>query len=199
MPLVFIVLVIIVLIVHFRDTARVDNRLNEVYAKSMRKTNVSLERKLLIRYLQLGMLHKDAVEQVKKDMISVGFEPVLDQFKGASTWHLGPWDDSDGVKAAQENAFRQKKNNSRDYYKVQQSVYKHYPNSREEAKNYYKRESLSYKVVPIGEKIYHPVYGTCKVIGHNYNTSKTKGTYVLESIMTGKVITSVKIGSGQGY
>lgn len=226
MPLIIAVLVILVIIFNLRDSSKQSAQMSAVHANTRRKTCAYMEHQLVCRYMLHGMSFDEAFQRSYQDMVDAGYEPCIPKEayfgggeKRAST-RLGAnkyalkkhyYDyDSQWVrdifvsKSMYDNRKRVERPHpilpSKKYWspmEVYQEIHKDFPKTDYEFGKAMDRLSLEHMADPIGSFLIYPGYGTCEVLGYNYNYDKTKGTYVLRCLKTGEIINHVKIGDPQ--
>lgn len=208
MPLIIAVVAIIVIFVVLHDNNKDNKRESANREKMMRKTNSSLERETLDRFLREGMTFDEAYDATINEMVKLGFDICIPKdaygkkfglnlpnqpINGETSWVSEPWKfDSDVVKDRRERI------HGSNYYGPNDSqIYNNFPKTAFEYKMDLKRSTLHCQTIEKGEFIIYPGYGTCEILDYNYSPSGTSGTYKVRVVKTGEIVNTIKIGDSR--
>lgn len=208
MPLIIGVVAVIVLFVVLHDKQKDYSRDSANREKMTRKTNSFLERETLDKFLREGMTFDEAYSATVSEMVKQGYDPCIPKeaygktdsvgrgvapLSGETSWVENPGQyDSDTVKRRREQVHGYSycgKNDS--------EVYRDFPTDEYTYNLDLKRSGLKYQEIEKGKFFIYPGYGTCEVIGHNYNASGTKGTYIVRVVKTGEIVNTIRIGDSR--
>lgn len=208
MPLIIAVVAIVWFFVVIHDKQKDYNRDSANREKMMRKTNSYLERETLDKFLREGMTFDEAYNATVSEMVKLGFDPCIpreaygkkycgvnEPINGETSWVDAPGRfDSDTVKRRRDEecgtGYHGRTTNP-------SGVYSNFPTNEFEYKQDLKRSTLKLQAIEKGKFFIYPGYGTCEVIGYNFNTFGTKGTYTVRVVKTGEIVHTIRIGDSK--
>ncbi|MBQ7171916.1 MAG: hypothetical protein IJR89_06545 [Clostridia bacterium] len=210
MPLIIAVVAIVVFFVVIHDKQKDYNRDSANREKMMRKTNSYLERETLDGFLREGMAFDEAYSATMSEMVKQGYDPCIPKeaygkqdavgcdsvpLRGETSWVDNPGKyDSDTVKRRRDEHY----GDARFVNRTNTSdIYNNFPTNEFEYSQDLKRSTLKLQAIEKGKFFIYPGYGTCEVIGHNYNTFGTKGTYTVRVVKTGEIVHTIRIGDNK--
>ena len=172
MPLVFAVLIIIAIFVSSSERNKRQESKSARYAVNMRKTNATLEYKLLNKYMEYGFSFEKAFCETYEDMAKAGYEPCIpmnayEVRKGYAESRRYPHEyDSDLVKSRRENIEKKWRvpHPNEDSEDIEREIYKDFPKTEFEYELDLKRMTRENTAIPSGEYLIYPGLGTCKVL-----------------------------------
>jgi hypothetical protein len=203
-PLVILVLIVIWIFVSNKESNQKAKRdeVNEAY--DLRKTNAKLEQRILDNYMKHGVSFDDAYKKTQDDMVQMGFVPCIprsgyskntDTVQSSKCTNIESYDSGEVQSRRWDIIFHYQKTHTGHPDDLDEQIYKNFPTNRIEQKYYSKVRKFEYSIIPDGEYIVHPQYGTCEILGHSKETALS-GTYKVQVLNTGK-ITTLQIGDKQ--
>jgi hypothetical protein len=209
MPLVFAVLIILVLFLNSSDFNKKRSREMSVYAKDGRKTNATLEQKIMDTYMKHGLSADEAFRKSYEDIIRAGFEPCIPRSAYGSNSSrcvlkhgFNPKDFDSFLVRDRRNDFTaewKREHPGQDPWlhrdEIEELVYKDFPGNEYAYIRDIKRRAMKAQAKPVGTFIIYPGLGTCEILAHNWNKDvATGGTYTLRVLKNDKIVGYVKIG-----
>lgn len=207
MPLIIAVLAIIVIFVVAGDTFKDSARIKGNRAEEVRKTNASLERRILDGYIKQGLSFDEAYVNSQRDVASMGFEPCIpkhcyshnDKFINTVTYYKknNGYGTSCNVTLFDSKAVQ----NRRELLwrlgmpLTDEEIYKDF----EATEGCYMRDlgrlRATYKMKPLGTTITHPDYGTCEIIGYVINAKRYIPVWHIVRVFSTQEIRQIPLGS----
>lgn len=221
MPLVFAFLIVAALLLSYFEGKNKAAKNGAISAKSMRKTNARLEQRILDQHMKCGKSFDESFALTQQEIVSRGFEPCIPRsgYKGHkrdssdkyinhgdyNTSHCPKLEDYDSyeVQARWEELYEDWKrkhpneNGGDEFAPSDEEIYKDFPTTQWEYELGIDQRRLRMKLVPIGEYIILPNHGTCEVVGYNFNSRKTGGSYSLKVLHTGQIIDYISFHNSQ--
>ncbi len=204
MPLIFAAVAILTLIVVLHDARKKDARDSADCAKTNRKTNAWLERKLLDGFMRQGMSFGEAYAAAAEETVRLGYDPCIprEAYGNAAGADLAPeetsWVEDPG--AYDSRTVRKRRELLYGQMRVHRNdgrIYEDFPADRYGSRKETERRILKHKTIPAGRFIIYPGYGTCEILGHLYDASGTKGYYKVRVVGTGRIETGIPIGDAR--
>ena len=201
MPLIIVVLVIIVVFLNATGNTKNSERQLRTYTAAIRKTNAKLELKLVQKYYDRGKETEDrAIEQGKAELIELGFEPCIPRntyrvdshnkqiYVYHSTYDYQRFD-SDAVRSLNADFKRQNEKSRRQFssnedFEIarEEYVYKDFPGTISEYKQYQRLSARKLDAISIGSFVSYPGLGTCEVVDLDFELLQQ----TLKSVKTGE-------------
>lgn len=222
MPLIIAVLAIMVIFLNGKDSNKKNARDAANRAKDSRKTNASLEQRILDTYLKYGYSFDDAFRQTYQDMFAAGYEPCIpyDAYvktkngwsslasDGSGEWWHNDYGhrpfcpgiyDSEWVRHRRRAIIRSwEKNHPKEDIsseELERLTYENFPKSEWGHQRDINISANMFKAEPIGTFIIYPGLGTCEVLGYKWiKDGAAGGTYRLKVLKTGEEVTYVRVG-----
>lgn len=213
MPLVLAVLIIVVIFLNAKDSAKWNAKQSALHEDWRRKTNARLEQKIMDSYMKHGYSADEAFRKSYDDMIAMGYDPCIprDAYKknSSSCWKLGAGGpqrfDSLWVKQRRDEAKSEWQQIHPDVHiseaspeEIDRLTYKNFPTTEYAYLHDIKRSASKASAEPVGTFIIYPGLGTCEILAHNWiGDGAAGGTYTLKVLKTGQIVTYVKIGDSK--
>lgn len=209
MPLVIGALVVVFLFVVAYSVSDKTEQKSSYEENRDRKTNASMEQRLMDAYMKYGCSADEAFRRTYEDMAYIGYEPCVPRdaytadssdLKVGSTRDIEKYDsrlvhDRRVFYTKQWELEHPGENAKKHWAEIEEQVYHNFPEDSATASLDYRRRNNISKAEPIGSFIIFPGLGTCEVLEHNWEGDGTfGGTYTLKSLRTGRIVKWVRIG-----
>jgi hypothetical protein len=205
MPFVIAILAVIVVFRVVVEMNQTSSKENAMFVNDMRKTNAQLEQRTLEEHLKSGASFDEAYRMTENDLVKQGFVPCIpmDQYEpGSATlknFRKASSFDSNEVKRRREALifFWNDGHNSAYHGEWDDHLYDDFPHTLRDYRRNLRVRDLYYKLVPVGKRITIPIWGTCEVIGYQFNSRKTFATYILRVVGTDTILKHISVEDKQ--